>query len=203
MSVKNKTKTRQKPKTLGEHCDRALRDIQPIKLDGSIRFSSVGGLEDHIRCLREMVLFPLMYPQLFDKFGFRPPKGVLFHGPPGTGKTLLARALANECSIQSGQQVSFFMRKGADCLKKWVGESERNIKLLFQQANKMKPSIIFFDEIDALAPVRSARQDQVHTSVVGTLLAEMDGLCDRFESLHNINICLYCLFNFVIFLGAK
>lgn len=98
----------------------------------------VGGLENHIRCLREMVLFPLMYPQLFEKFNSRPPKGVLFHGPPGTGKTLLARALANESSLQGGRKVSFFMRKGADCLKKWVGESERNIKLLFQQVNKNK-----------------------------------------------------------------
>ncbi|KAH9639624.1 hypothetical protein HF086_010031 [Spodoptera exigua] len=145
------------------------------------RYLNVGGLEEHIKCLREMVLFPLMYPELFQKFKTRPAKGVLFHGPPGTGKTLLARALANECTLVGGRKVAFFMRKGADCLKKWVGESERHLKLLFQQANKMKPSIIFFDEIDALAPVRSVRQEQVHTSVVGTLLAEMDGLCDRGE----------------------
>jgi ATPase family AAA domain-containing protein 2 len=132
VSVKNKSKGRQKTK--GEHHnDRALKDIQPVELDGSIMFSSVGGLDGHVRCLREMVLFPLMYPQVFEKFGTQPPKGVLFHGPPGTGKTLLARALANECSVKGGQKVSFFMRKGADCLKKWVGESERNIKLLFQQ----------------------------------------------------------------------
>ncbi|XP_052743253.1 ATPase family AAA domain-containing protein 2 isoform X2 [Bicyclus anynana] len=182
VSMKNKTKGRQKSKSMNEDKkDRALRDIQPIEVDGSVRFSSVGGLEDHIKCLREMVLFPLMYPDLFDKFKTRPAKGVLFHGPPGTGKTLLARALANECSLVGGRKVAFFMRKGADCLKKWVGESERHLKLLFQQANKMKPSIIFFDEIDALAPVRSVRQEQVHTSVVGTLLAEMDGVCDRGE----------------------
>lgn len=93
----------------------------------------MGGLEEHIKCLREMVLFPLMYPELFDKFKTRPAKGVLFHGPPGTGKTLLARALANECSLVGGRKVAFFMRKGADCLKKWVGESERHLKLLFQQ----------------------------------------------------------------------
>lgn len=80
-----------------------------------------------------MVLFPLMYPDLFKKFKTRPAKGVLFHGPPGTGKTLLARALANECSLVGGRKVAFFMRKGADCLKKWVGESERHLKLLFQQ----------------------------------------------------------------------
>ncbi|KAJ0174507.1 hypothetical protein K1T71_009615 [Dendrolimus kikuchii] len=182
VSMKNKTKGRQKTKAMEDKkTDRALRDIQPVELDGSVRFSSVGGLEEHIKCLREMVLFPLMYPELFQKFNTRPAKGVLFHGPPGTGKTLLARALANECSLVGGRKVSFFMRKGADCLKKWVGESERHLKLLFQQANKMKPSIIFFDEIDALAPVRSVRQEQVHTSVVGTLLAEMDGLCDRGE----------------------
>ncbi|XP_037293009.1 ATPase family AAA domain-containing protein 2 isoform X2 [Manduca sexta] len=182
VSMKNKTKGRQKSKSMDDKkTDRALRDIQPVEVDRSVRFSSVGGLEEHIRCLREMVLFPLMYPDLFQKFKTRPAKGVLFHGPPGTGKTLLARALANECSLVGGRKVAFFMRKGADCLKKWVGESERHLKLLFQQANKMKPSIIFFDEIDALAPVRSVRQEQVHTSVVGTLLAEMDGLCDRGE----------------------
>ncbi|XP_048478946.1 ATPase family AAA domain-containing protein 2 [Plutella xylostella] len=182
VSMKNKTKGRQKSKSTDDKkTDRALREIQPVQVDGSVRFTSVGGLEDHIKCLREMVLFPLMYPDLFHKFKTRPAKGVLFHGPPGTGKTLLARALANECCIVGGRKVAFFMRKGADCLKKWVGESERHLKLLFQQANKMKPSIIFFDEIDALAPVRSVRQEQVHTSVVGTLLAEMDGLCDRGE----------------------
>ncbi|XP_013179683.1 PREDICTED: ATPase family AAA domain-containing protein 2-like [Papilio xuthus] len=182
VSMKNKTKGRQKSKSMDDKkTDRALRDIQPVELDGKVRFTSVGGLEEHIKCLREMVLFPLMYPDLFNQFKTRPAKGVLFHGPPGTGKTLLARALANECSLVGGRKVAFFMRKGADCLKKWVGESERHLKLLFQQANKMKPSIIFFDEIDALAPVRSVRQEQVHTSVVGTLLAEMDGLCDRGE----------------------
>ncbi|XP_041982054.1 ATPase family AAA domain-containing protein 2-like isoform X2 [Aricia agestis] len=181
VSMKNKTKGRQKSKSMDDKTDKALRDIQPIAVDGSVRFSSVGGLEEHIKCLREMVLFPLMYPDLFDKFRTRPARGVLFHGPPGTGKTLLARALANECSLVGGRKVAFFMRKGADCLKKWVGESERHLKLLFQQANKMKPSIIFFDEIDALAPVRSVRQEQVHASVVGTLLAEMDGLTDRGE----------------------
>lgn len=91
-----------------------------------------------------MVLFPLMYPELFEKFKTRPAKGVLFHGPPGTGKTLLARALANECQLISGRKVAFFMRKGADCLKKWVGESERHLKLLFQQVT----IIIFFNLFD-------------------------------------------------------
>lgn len=96
----------------------------------------------------------------------------------GTGKTLIARALANECS-QGNKKMAFFMRKGADCLSKWVGESERQLRLLFEQAQQMKPSIIFFDEIDGLAPVRSTKQDQIHASIVSTLLALMDGLSDR------------------------
>lgn len=98
----------------------------------------------------------------------------------GTGKTLIARALANECS-QGSRKMAFFMRKGADCLSKWVGESERQLRLLFEQAQQMKPSIIFFDEIDGLAPVRSTKQDQIHASIVSTLLALMDGLSDRGE----------------------
>lgn len=98
----------------------------------------------------------------------------------GTGKTLLARALANECSFGS-RKVSFFMRKGADLLSKWVGESEKQLRLLFEQAAQMKPSIIFFDELDGLAPVRSSRQDQIHASIVSTLLALMDGLDNRGE----------------------
>uniref|UniRef100_A0A8C8LUI3 ATPase family AAA domain-containing protein 2 n=1 Tax=Oncorhynchus tshawytscha TaxID=74940 RepID=A0A8C8LUI3_ONCTS len=107
-------------------------------------------------------------------------RGCLFYGPPGTGKTLVARALANECS-QGERKVSFFMRKGADCLSKWVGESERQLRLLFDQAYQMRPSIIFFDEVDGLAPVRSSRQDQIHSSIVSTLLALMDGLDSRGE----------------------
>jgi len=98
----------------------------------------------------------------------------------GTGKTLVARCLANECS-QKDRRVAFFMRKGADCLSKWVGESERQLRLLFDQAFQMRPSIIFFDEIDGLAPVRSTRQDQIHSSIVSTLLALMDGLDSRGE----------------------
>lgn len=98
-----------------------------------------------------------------------PPSRVL---PPG------ARALANECS-KHGKHVSFFMRKGADCVSKWIGESERMLRLLFDQAFRMRPSIIFFDEIDGLAPVRSSRMDQNYSSIVSTLLAMMDGLDSR------------------------
>ncbi|XP_073424405.1 ATPase family AAA domain-containing protein 2B isoform X2 [Dendrobates tinctorius] len=158
----------------------SLADVDPMSLDRSVRFDSVGGLSQHIYALKEMVVFPLLYPEIFEKFKIQPPRGCLFYGPPGTGKTLVARALANECS-QGDRKVSFFMRKGADCLSKWVGESERQLRLLFDQAYVMRPSIIFFDEIDGLAPVRSSRQDQIHSSIVSTLLALMDGLDNRGE----------------------
>ncbi|PSN44283.1 ATPase family AAA domain-containing protein 2, partial [Blattella germanica] len=95
-----------------------------------------------------------------------------------TGKTLIAKALCNECS-RYDRRVTFFCRKGADILSKWVGDSERNLRCLFEQAQQKHPSIIFFDEIDGLAPTRSDRQDQVHSSVVSTLLALMDGLDTR------------------------
>jgi SpoVK/Ycf46/Vps4 family AAA+-type ATPase len=125
-----------------------------------------------------MVVFPLLYPEIFQRFNVSPPRGVLFYGPPGTGKTLVARSLANTCTA-SGKKIAFFMRKGADCLSKWVGEAERQLRLLFQEAFQMQPSIIFFDEIDGLAPVRSSKQDQIHSSIVSTLLALMDGLDSR------------------------
>ena len=107
-----------------------------------------------------------------------PPRGVLFHGPPGTGKTLLARALAASCSTEA-RKISFYMRKGADVLSKWVGEAERQLRLLFEEAKSNQPSIIFFDEIDGLAPVRSSKQEQIHASIVATLLALMDGMDNR------------------------
>jgi len=158
---------------------KATADSDPLGVDQSVSFDSVGGHEEHIRQLREMVALPLMYPEIFQEFGISPPKGVLFHGPPGTGKTLMARALASSCSTQTGKKVTFYMRKGADCLSKWVGEAERQLRLLFEEAKNAQPSIIFFDEIDGLAPVRSAKQDQIHASIVSTLLALMDGMDGR------------------------
>jgi SpoVK/Ycf46/Vps4 family AAA+-type ATPase len=112
-----------------------------------VTFESVGGMEEHIQKLKEMVSLPLLYPEVFQRFNITPPRGVLFHGPPGTGKTLLARALAASCSTGE-QKITFFMRKGADCLSKWVGEAERQLRLLFEEAKQNQPSIIFFDEID-------------------------------------------------------
>lgn len=153
-------------------------DIQPLQVDESVSFEDIGGLSEYIDALKEMVFFPLLYPDFFASYNITPPRGVLLCGPPGTGKTLIARALACAAS-KAGQKVSFYMRKGADVLSKWVGEAERQLKLLFEEAQKNQPSIIFFDEIDGLAPVRSSKQEQIHNSIVSTLLALMDGLDSR------------------------
>ncbi|KAI3464394.1 hypothetical protein Pfo_021057 [Paulownia fortunei] len=153
-------------------------DIQPVQIDGTVSFDDIGGLSEYIDALKEMVFFPLLYPDFFASYNITPPRGVLLCGPPGTGKTLIARALACAAS-KAGQKVSFYMRKGADVLSKWVGEAERQLKLLFEEAQKNQPSIIFFDEIDGLAPVRSSKQEQIHNSIVSTLLALMDGLDSR------------------------
>jgi SpoVK/Ycf46/Vps4 family AAA+-type ATPase len=136
------------PANLGKIKDRqALADADPLGVDPNVNFDNVGGLEGHIDQLKEMVSLPLLYPEIFMRFHVTPPRGVLFHGPPGTGKTLLARALASSVSSQ-GRKVTFYMRKGADALSKWVGEAERQLRLLFEEARKNQPSIIFFDEID-------------------------------------------------------
>ncbi|CAL5230062.1 g13513 [Coccomyxa viridis] len=153
-------------------------EITPLEVDPSVSFDQVGGLDHYIKALKEMVFLPLVYPELFERFHLTPPRGVLFYGPPGTGKTLVARALAASAS-RAGRKVAFFMRKGADILSKWVGEAERQLRLLFEEAQRQQPAIIFFDEIDGLAPVRSSKQDQIHNSIVSTLLALMDGLDSR------------------------
>ncbi|KAJ5658117.1 uncharacterized protein N7484_001766 [Penicillium longicatenatum] len=167
------------PANFGKLQDKqTLADADPLGVDLNVNFDSVGGLQGHIDQLKEMVSLPLLYPEIFQRFHIVPPRGVLFHGPPGTGKTLLARALANSVSSE-GRKVSFYMRKGADTLSKWVGEAERQLRLLFEEARKNQPSIIFFDEIDGLAPVRSSKQEQIHASIVSTLLALMDGMDGR------------------------
>ncbi|KAM6349590.1 ATPase family AAA domain-containing protein 2-like [Podargus strigoides] len=170
---------------MASHRDRrrigaSLADVNPVQTDCLVRFDGVGGLSGHISALKEMVIIPLLYPEFFGSFKTQPPRGCLFYGPPGTGKTLVARALANEYS-QGDRRIAFFMRKGADCLSEWVGESERQLRLLFDQAYQMRPSIIFFDEIDGLAPARTSKQDQMYSSIVSTLLALMDGLDSRGE----------------------
>uniref|UniRef100_H3HDS6 Bromo domain-containing protein n=1 Tax=Phytophthora ramorum TaxID=164328 RepID=H3HDS6_PHYRM len=177
-----------RPSKGGRKSGSSRADITPVEVDPSITWDSVGGLKSHIEALKEMVMLPLLYPEFYDKYKVSPPSGVLFYGPPGTGKTLLARALANSCSFYGeGEQASgpkgastpAKSGKGADCLSKWVGEAERQLRLLFEEAKRNQPSIIFFDEIDGLAPVRSAKQDQIHASIVSTLLALMDGMDSR------------------------
>ncbi|KAF7799964.1 hypothetical protein EIP86_011207 [Pleurotus ostreatoroseus] len=166
------------PSNLGKVGEASLADTDPLGVNQNVTFDEVGGLDDYIKALQEMTLLPLLYPEVFQRLDVTPPRGVLFHGPPGTGKTLLARALAASCRA-NGKNISFFMRKGADCLSKWVGEAERQLRLLFEEAKNSQPSIIFFDEIDGLAPVRSSKQDQIHASIVSTLLALMDGMDGR------------------------
>lgn len=165
---------------------RDLVRIAPVYIGGSDSetgklyqgWESVAGLQDVIGCMKEVVMLPLLYPEFFDSLGLTPPRGVLLHGYPGTGKTLVVRALIGACA-RGDKRIAYFARKGADCLGKYVGDSERQLRLLFQVAEKCQPSVIFFDEIDGLAPSRTRQQDQTHSSVVSTLLALMDGLKSR------------------------
>ncbi|KAL4580370.1 hypothetical protein LXL04_016561 [Taraxacum kok-saghyz] len=147
----------------------------PIPFQG---WESVGGLQPVIQSLKEVVILPLLYPEFFNNIGLTPPRGVLLHGYPGTGKTLVVRSLIGSCA-RGDKRIAYFARKGADCLGKYVGDAERQLRLLFQVAEKSQPSIIFFDEIDGLAPSRTRQQDQTHNSVVSTLLALLDGLKSR------------------------
>ncbi|GAX79023.1 hypothetical protein CEUSTIGMA_g6463.t1 [Chlamydomonas eustigma] len=148
-------------------------------------FAAVGGLDSVVKNLKEMVLLPLLYPELMSGFGngaLSGSGGILLHGPPGTGKTLLARAVAEECAKLSPTPVTLFARKGADCLGKYAGDAERTLRLIFDEARRRAPSIIFLDELDALVPERSVRGgtgDQIYASIVSTLLALMDGVRER------------------------
>ncbi|XP_076935360.1 uncharacterized protein LOC143601985 [Bidens hawaiensis] len=165
---------------------RDLSRIQPVYIGGPTSenqtpyqgWESVGGLQDVIQSLKEVVILPLLYPEFFNNIGLTPPRGVLLHGYPGTGKTLVVRSLIGACA-RGDKRIAYFARKGADCLGKYVGDAERQLRLLFQVAEKYQPSIIFFDEIDGLAPSRTRQQDQTHNSVVSTLLALLDGLKSR------------------------
>lgn len=165
---------------------RDLLRIAPVYIGGSNTESgklfqgweSVAGLQNVIQCMKEVVILPLLYPAFYDNMGLTAPRGVLLHGHPGTGKTLVVRALIGSCAL-GDKRIAYFARKGADCLGKYVGDAERQLRLLFQVAERSQPSIIFFDEIDGLAPCRTRQQDQTHNSVVSTLLALMDGLKSR------------------------
>jgi transitional endoplasmic reticulum ATPase len=154
----------------------AMNSVQPTLIREvfvevpEVRWSDIGGLEDVKQQLREAVEWPLKYPQLFEKMGIRPPKGILLYGPPGVGKTLLAKAAATE------SEANFIAVNGPEILSKWVGESEKAIREIFRRARMVAPVIIFFDEIDAIAPVRGHDVSGVTDRIVNQLLTEMDGI---------------------------
>ncbi|MBS3155701.1 CDC48 family AAA ATPase [Candidatus Woesearchaeota archaeon] len=138
-----------------------------------VTYEDVGGIEEEVTKVREMVELPLKHPEIFEKLGIQPPAGVLLHGPPGSGKTLLAKAVANE------SEANFILVNGPEIMNKFYGESERKIRSIFEEAEKNAPSIIFFDEIDAIAPKREETYGEVERRVVSQLLTQMDGLKKR------------------------
>ncbi|VVB77704.1 VCP-like ATPase [uncultured archaeon] len=138
-----------------------------------VTYEDIGGLTDEVKKIREMVEVPLKHPEIFERLGIEPPKGVLLHGPPGTGKTLLAKAVANE------SEANFLLLNGPEIMSKFYGESEKRLRDLFDEAEKNAPSIIFIDEIDAIAPKREEVTGEVERRVVSQLLTMMDGLKSR------------------------
>jgi transitional endoplasmic reticulum ATPase len=138
-----------------------------------VNYDDVGGMEDTIRALREMVELPLRYPELFIRLGVEPPKGVLLHGPPGTGKTRLAQAVANESDAE------FFTINGPEIMGSGYGESEKRLREVFEEATRASPAIIFIDEIDSIAPKRTQVPGEAEKRLVAQLLTLMDGLEKR------------------------
>ncbi|UCG95868.1 MAG: CDC48 family AAA ATPase [archaeon] len=164
--------------------DYAMRMVQPSAMREVMieipkaTWNDVGGLENVKKRLKESVEWPLKYPDSFKNMGINPPKGILLYGPPGCGKTLMARAVANE------SESNFISVKGPELLSKWVGESEKMVREIFRKAKQVSPTIIFFDEIESLAPSRSvsSSDSRVGERVVSQLLSEMSGL----EELHDV-----------------
>ena len=156
----------------------ALKDVEPSAMREvlvevpNVKWEDIGGLKNVKLELQEVVEWPLRYPEVFEHMDAKPPKGILLYGPPGTGKTMLAKAVANE------SEANFISVKGPELLSKWVGESERAVREIFRKAKQAAPSIIFFDEIDAIAPVRGSGYGDSHVTerVISQLLTEMDGI---------------------------
>ena len=171
-------KTLNKIKVRMQDFQDALRDVQPSAMREvlvqvpNVKWEDIGGLSGVKEDLTEAVEWPLKYGKLFQKGDVRPPKGILLHGPPGTGKTLIAKAVANE------SEANFISVKGPELISKWVGESEKGVREVFRKARAAAPCVIFFDEVDAIAPRRSSGEGdgQVTERVVSQLLTEMDGL---------------------------
>ncbi|MCD4739770.1 CDC48 family AAA ATPase [archaeon] len=157
----------------------ALKEVQPSALREvlveipNVKWADVGGLDNVKNDLKEAIEWPLKHPDRFRRIGIRPPRGIFLFGPPGTGKTLMAQAVANE------SDANFISVKGPELLSKWVGESEKAVREIFRKARQAAPVIIFFDEIDALAPARGANiGSHVTETVVNQLLTELDGVED-------------------------
>jgi transitional endoplasmic reticulum ATPase len=146
---------------------------EPRDSRGIINYDDVGGMDDTIKALREMVELPLRYPELFTRLGVDPPKGVLLHGPPGTGKTRLAQAVANE------SDATFFTINGPEIMGSAYGESERRLREVFEEAQRSLPAIVFIDEIDSIAPKRGQVSGEAEKRLVAQLLTLMDGLQAR------------------------
>ncbi len=151
------------------------KEKEKVSARERIAYEDIGGLKKEVQRIREMIEFPLKYPEIFERLGIDAPKGVFMYGPPGCGKTLIARAVANET------EATFFTLSGPEIMHKFYGESEAHLRKLFEDAAKNAPSIIFLDEIDAIAPKREdlGGEKQVEVRVVAQLLALMDGLESR------------------------
>jgi transitional endoplasmic reticulum ATPase len=172
------TEPKDKPVVITEDTDIEYKKegVKPDEQDGrgyEVSYEDIGGLDDEIKKIREMVELPLKHPEVFQRLGIEPPKGVMLHGPPGTGKTLLAKAVANETNS------NFFVINGPEIMSKFYGESEANLRNIFEEAEDNSPSIIFIDEIDAIAPKREESKGEVERRVVAQLLSLMDGLKSR------------------------
>ncbi|WP_311171571.1 CDC48 family AAA ATPase [Halobellus ordinarius] len=141
----------------------------------SVAYEDIGGLDRELEQVREMIELPMRHPELFQRLGIEPPKGVLLHGPPGTGKTLIAKAVANEIDA------SFHTISGPEIMSKYYGESEEQLREIFEEAEEEAPAIVFIDEIDSIAPKRGEAGGDVERRVVAQLLSLMDGLDERGE----------------------
>ncbi len=159
--------------TISEKTHKELLELEAKR----VTYEDIGGLEEEIQKIREMIELPIRHPELFKRIGIDPPKGVLLHGPPGTGKTLLARAVAYET------EAHFITISGPEIMSKFYGQSEENLRKVFEEAKEMSPSIIFIDELDSIAPKRGEVTGEVERRVVAQLLSLLDGLEGRGETI--------------------